>query len=245
MNRISRLFLYCILGMMLLSCGQKSANATNAELTSEKNDSTKRMSVEQAEANMFTKQSEYNPAFSQSLSENYRGDVYVQIQSSLESNSLVSVLSDMINKETGVKDKLYSLNVQEEPVDTLFFDDFELKDDNLGTQQEIIGVVTFDKLWCSVLSDALSGMKRDEKFVAACKTNIEQHEVFFQTLKRKIQNNAKGSLHVPILYVYRFSQFLSIYLDSIQRPANYFFTGYSFVYADDMKVGCVVEEFDF
>ena len=35
------------------------------------------------------------------------------------------------------------------------------------------------------------------------------------------------------------------YLESIQRPANYIFTGYSFVYADNMKVGCVVEEFDF
>lgn len=245
MNKISRIFIISFWGMIFLSCGQKSGNETKAESTPEKNDSTKRMSVEQAEANMFTKQSEYNPAFSQSLSEDYRGDVYVQIQTSLKNNSLVSVLSDMINEETGVNDKLYSLNVQEEPVDTLFFDDFDIKDGNLGTQQEIIEVVSFDKLWCSVLSDALSGVKKDEKFVSVCKSNIDRHEEFFQTLKEKIQNNANGSHHVPILYIYRFSQFLSIYLESIQRPANYIFTGYSFVYADNMKVGCVVEEFDF
>lgn len=243
MNRITRLFIIFLLGIMFLSCGQKSGNDPKAE--SEKNGSTKRMSVEQAEVNMFTKQSEYNPEFTQSLSDGYRGDVYIQIQSSLESNSLVSVLSDMINEETGVKDKMYSLYVQEEPVDTLFIDDFEMKNGNLGTQQEIIKVVYFDKLWCSVLSDALLGVKKDEKFVRVCKSNIDRHEEFFQTVIRKIQNNANDSQHVPVLYVYRFSQFLSIYLESIQRPANYCFTGYSFVYADDMKVGCVVEEFDF
>lgn len=215
------------------------------ESLTENNDTTKRMPVDQAEANMFTKQSEYSPTFSQSLSEDYRGDIYLQIQASLESNSLVSVLSDMINEETGVKGKMYSLNVQEEPVDTLFLDDFEIKDGNLGTQQEIIEVISYDKLWCGVLSDALEGIEKDKKFVKVCKANLDRHEEFFQTLKRKIQSNAGGSQHVPVLYVYRFSQFLSIYLESTQRPANYFFTGYSFVFADDMQIGCVVEEFNF
>ena len=176
MIHISKFLVIPLLGMLFLSCGQKPASSSTSESRSENNDTTKRMPVEQAEANMFTKQSEYNPAFSQSLSEDYRGDVYVQIQTSLKNNSLVSVLSDMINEETGVNEKLYSLNVQEEPVDTLFFDDFDIKDGNLGTQQEIIEVVSFDKLWCSVLSDALSGVKKDEKFVSVCKSNIDRHD---------------------------------------------------------------------
>ena len=245
MIHISKFLVIPLLGMLFLSCGQKPASSSTSESRSENNDTTKRMPVEQAEANMFTKQSEYNPAFFQSLSEDYRGDIYLQIQASLESNSLVSVLSDMINEETGVKEKMYSLNVQEEPVDTLFLDDFKIEEGNIGTQQEIIEVISYDKLWCGVLSDALKGIEKDNKFVKVCKTNLERHEEFFQTLKRKIQSNTSGAQHIPVLYVYRFSQFLSIYLESIQRPANYFFTGYSFVYADDMKLGCVVEEFDF
>lgn len=74
------------------------------------------MSIEDAEAYMFAKQSEYNPSFSQNLSDNYQGEVFLQIQTLLNENSLVAVLSDIINEETGVQEKCIHLLFKKNPL---------------------------------------------------------------------------------------------------------------------------------
>ena len=230
---------------VLTSCGNKPHAANNDDESSE-TDSVERMSIEDAEAHMFVKQSEYNPSFSQSLSDNYQGEIFLQIQTLLNENSLVAVLSDIINEETGVQDKMYSLAVQEEPFDTLYLDDFEVVEGKIGFKQEIAKLIIYDQLWCTVLSDALFNVKKYESFVKTCQNNIKQHEKFFSRIETEINKYENQDIpHVPLILVHQFSQFLSIYSEQLGRNANYLFTGYSFQFTDDSKVQYIVEEFNF
>lgn len=235
--------LFCII--VFISCGKKH-HIANVDEESPKADSIKKMSIEEAEANMFLKRSDYNPFFSQSLSNNYRGDVFLQIQTLLDDNSLVTILSDIINKETGVPEKVYSLVVQEEPIDTLYLDDFKVVGDNIGSEQEIIKLIAYDRLWCTMLSDALSDVKKYEPFVKTCQNNIKQQDDFFNKVKTEISKYDNQNVpHIPFILVHQFTQCLSIYLEALGRNANYFFTGYSFQLTSDNKIQYIVEEFDF
>lgn len=238
---------YCIMlcAAVLASCGNNPHAANNDNETPE-TDSVKRMSIEDAEAHMFAKQSEYNPSLSLSLTDNYQGEVFLQIQTLLNENSLVAVLSDIISKETGVEEKMYSLVVQEEPIDTLYLDDFEVSDGKMGFKQEIAKVIIFDQLWCTVLSDALLNVKKYEPFVKTCQNNIKHQETFLDKIDTEINKYENQDIpHVPLILVYQFSQFLSIYSEQLGRNANYLFTGYSFQFTDDNQVQYIVEEFNF
>lgn len=248
-NKVYDFFLYGTITIVitLMSCGNSTGQAIGASNVDSLN--VPQLSVTDAEDQMFYKISDYTPAINVSLNtEQNIGEYYQATKDYLDEFSITNALVNWINQKTKKPSHQMGLYWDNTPIDTLFFDDFEFDEKGfLGSQKEIIQIIDYDVMWCSIISEALTGEERDQQIVQRCRTNLQNAEALTNAIHDALDSygNQTQAPHAPLIYVFSFQESIMVYMEHLQREAFYMFTGYAFYDALHPRLLYVVEEFNF
>ena len=206
------------------------------------------MSVEEAKERIYYKRSELQ--LSQTIllnQDNNHGNIYSATVNYLKENSILCTVLKFITKDPSAQEGGISFFWNNTPIDTLYIDDFVMdKDGNIGCKKKSVEIILYDKMWCSVLSEALQNEAEYGEFVTRCNNSIVGDDKIFEICSSALEQCKQGKEipHIPLFYLYSFATHVHVYMDHLQGISNYMFYAFTFYDVKNKKIVHAIEEYD-
>lgn len=229
----------------LFACNNKTGGQINASDTTIV---SKIMSVDEAKERIYYKSTELQ--LSQTIllnQDNNHGNIYFSTVNFLKDNSILCAVLKFMTKDPFAQEEGISFFWNSTPIDTLYLDDFLMdKDGNIGCKKKTVELIMYDKMWCSVLSEALQKEEEYGEFVTRCKNSIVGDEKIFEICSSALEQCKQETEipHIPLFYLYSFAMHVNVYMNHLQRISNYIFDGFTFYDVKNKKIAHVIEEYD-
>lgn len=206
------------------------------------------MNVEEAKEKIYYKSSELQlPQTILLNQDNNHGSIYSATVNYLKENSILRAVLKFMTKDPSTQEEGFSFFWNNTPIDTLYLDDFVMdKNGNIGCKKKTVEIILYDKMWCSVLSEALQKEVAYGEFVTRCKNSIVGDEKIFEICSSALEQckQEKEIPHIPLFYLYSFAMHVHVYMDHLQGISNYIFNGFTFYDVKNKKTAHTIEEYD-